>query len=118
MSDSDWATRHSTTGWTFQYQQATISWASKKQDTIALSSCEAEIMAASEAAKEALHLRGLLSGLDAIDDSPTHLSVDNQSAIAVPKHKTIPTGAPLIAWSHQLSVQLENGTGFQYIPFP
>jgi len=23
----------------------------------------------------------------------------------------------LIAWSHQLSVQLENGTGFQYDPF-
>ena len=30
MSDSDWAVKHSTSGWTFQFQQATISWASKK----------------------------------------------------------------------------------------
>jgi len=33
----------------------------------------------------------------------------NQSEIAVPTHKTIPTGAPLIAWSNQLTVSLENG---------
>jgi hypothetical protein len=32
---------------------AIISWGSKKQISVALSSCEAEIMAASEAAKEA-----------------------------------------------------------------
>jgi iduronate 2-sulfatase len=40
----------------------------------------------------------------------------NQSALAVPAHKTLPAGAPLIAWSHQLGVQLENGTGFSYGP--
>lgn len=40
-------------------------------------------MAASEAAKEALHLRGLLDDLDCGDSSPVRLSVDNQSAIAV-----------------------------------
>lgn len=83
MSDSDWAVRHSTSGWTFQLNSATISWGSKKQPVIALSSCEAEIMAASEAAKEALHLRGLLTELGIDCDAPTHLSVDNQSAIAV-----------------------------------
>ena len=89
MSDSDWAVKHSTSGWTFQFQQATISWASKKQNVVALSTCEAEIMAASEASKEALHLRSVLKDLDAVDDSPMHLSVDNQSAIAVaynPEH--------------------------------
>ena len=37
--------------------QATVSWGSKKQVSMALSSCEAEIMAASDAAKEALYLR-------------------------------------------------------------
>ena len=89
MSDSDWAVKHSTSGWTFQYQQATIAWASKKQNVVALSSCEAEIMAASEAAKEAVHLRSTLQELGAADDSPMSLSVDNQSAIAVaynPEH--------------------------------
>ena len=46
-------------------------------------------MAASEASKEALHLRSTLQDLDAFGDEPMHLSVDNQSAIAVaynPEH--------------------------------
>lgn len=62
---------------------AAISWGSKKHPVVALSSCQAEIMAASEAAKEVLHLRGLLSDLDQGDPNPMHLSVDDQSAIAV-----------------------------------
>eukprot|EP00965_Chrysotila_dentata_P015562 515227-Pleurochrysis_carterae.AAC.1 len=53
FSDSDWATRHSTTGYVFIYNRAAISWASKKQASVSLSSCEAEIVAASEATKEA-----------------------------------------------------------------
>lgn len=40
----------------------------------------------------------------------------NQSAIAVAAHKTLPTGAPLVSWSQQLAVKLENGTSFQYSP--
>lgn len=30
--------------------------------------------------------------------------------------QVLPTGTPLIAWSRQLGVSLENGTGFQYDP--
>jgi hypothetical protein len=89
MSDSDWAVKHSTSGHVFKYMTAAISWGSKKQPTVALSSCEAEIMAASEASKEAISLRTLLSDLGFGDDEPTHLHVDNQSAIAVaynPEH--------------------------------
>jgi hypothetical protein len=41
----------------------------------------------------------------------------NDSDIAVPLDKTLPEGAPLIAWSRQLTVELENGTSFQYDPF-
>eukprot|EP00965_Chrysotila_dentata_P105403 3481050-Pleurochrysis_carterae.AAC.1 len=62
-SDSDWATRHSTTGWVFFHGRAAISWSSKKQATVALSSCEAEIVAASEATKEAVYLRALFDDL-------------------------------------------------------
>eukprot|EP00965_Chrysotila_dentata_P037869 1259265-Pleurochrysis_carterae.AAC.4 len=47
--DSDWATRHSTSGYIFIYNQVAISWASNKQPSVALSSCEAENIAASEA---------------------------------------------------------------------
>ena len=68
---------------------AAISWSSKKQPTIALSTCEAEIVAASEASKDAISLRALLEDLGFADPSPTCLAVDNQSAIAVaynPEH--------------------------------
>ena len=89
MSDSDWAVKHSTSGMVFMYQTAAISWGSKKQATIALSSTEAEIVAASESAKEAISLRTFLDDLDLGDPEPLRLSVDNQSAIAVsynPEH--------------------------------
>ena len=88
-SDSDWATRHSTSGFVFQYCRAAVSWGTKKQATIALSSCEAEIVAASEAAKEAVYLKSFLSELKLGQSSPVSLAVDNQSAINVaynPEH--------------------------------
>jgi len=44
QSDSDWGVRHSTSGWQFTYTMVVISWGSKKQISVALSSCEAEIM--------------------------------------------------------------------------
>ena len=80
MSDSDWATKHSTTGWVFMYNQACVTWNSSKQSSVALSSCEAEIMAASDAGKEAKFLRNFLSELGLGDPSPTALHVDNQAA--------------------------------------
>ena len=80
MSDADWAVKHSTSGFVFNYCSAAISWASKKQPRVALSSCEAELMAASEATKEAVYLRRFLAELGHADDAPTRLSVDNQAA--------------------------------------
>ena len=62
------------------YNQACISWASKKQPSVALSSCEAEIMAASEAAKEAVYLGSFLGELDGHDGSPIDLRLDNKAA--------------------------------------
>ena len=89
QSDSDWAVRHSTTGWQFTFSAATISWGSKKQTSVALSSCEAEIMAASEAAKEALFLSALLRELGVVFKEPIELGLDNTAAIAIsynPEH--------------------------------
>ena len=79
-SDSDWAVKHSTSGWVFLYNSATISWGTKKQTSVALSSCEAEIMAASEATKEAVYLDTFLSELGLSDGKPIDLSVDNTGA--------------------------------------
>ena len=80
-SDSDWGVKHSTSGHTFDLGSATISWASKKQPTVALSSCEAEIMAGSEAAKEAIYLSAFLRELGFDVDEPPPLHLDNKSAI-------------------------------------
>ena len=82
MTDSDWATKHSTSGWVFQYCRAAVSWGCEKQKSVALSSCEAEIMAASEAAKEAIYLKRFLEqfGLQEPGD-PVALACDNQAAI-------------------------------------
>ena len=79
-SDSDWAVRHSTTGFVFTYCRAAISWGSKRQKSIALSSCEAEIVAASEAAKEATYFGRFLEELGDGDGSPVELGVDNRAA--------------------------------------
>ena len=65
------------------YSQAVISWGSKKQVSVALSSCEAEIMAASEAAKEAIYLSRFLGELGYDQSEPVELGMDNQSAIAI-----------------------------------
>ena len=79
MTDSDWAVKHSTSGYVFKFCQAAISWSSKKQTTVALSSCEAEIMAASEAAKEAVYISRLSQELGISSNSPV-LHCDNRSA--------------------------------------
>ena len=81
FSDSDWAVRHSTSGFTFHLGSATVSWSSKKQTTVALSSCEAEIMAGSEAAKEAIYLSTFLRELGLDMSAPPPLRLDNKSAI-------------------------------------
>ena len=82
MSDADWAVKHSTSGFVFTMSRAAISWGSKKQPTIALSSCESEIMAASEAAKEAVYLDRFVEELGyKSTQEPIHLSLDNKAAI-------------------------------------
>ena len=81
FSDSDWAVKHSTSGHTFSLGSATISWTSKKQPSVALSSCEAEIMAGSEAAKEAIYLSAFLPELGFDMSEPPPLKMDNKSAI-------------------------------------
>ena len=64
----------------FTFNSAAISWGSRKQDSVALSSCESEIMAASEAAKEAVYPSEYTTELDAPPTLPVALSVDNTGA--------------------------------------
>ena len=62
-SDSDWVIKNTTSGWIIFWQNAPLVWGSRKQNCVALSSCEAEIIALSEAAKDMVYLRKFISGL-------------------------------------------------------
>jgi hypothetical protein len=87
FSDSDLAAnlvgRRSTAGMTFYLNECLITWCSQKQKTVALSSCEAEFMATTVAAMQALWLRNLLSELTSTKPRVVTLYVDNTSAIAL-----------------------------------
>ena len=87
-SDSDFALGHSTTGFGLCYGNGTIEYSSKRQTSIATSSTEAEIMAASQCAFEILYYRGLLEEMGVDMSEPTTLYVDNSGAIALSKHQT------------------------------
>ena len=63
-----------------------ISWSSRIQSVVALSSTEAEYIAASRATQEAYWLRELLKELGHEQKTPTHLLCDNQGALALSKN--------------------------------
>lgn len=91
-TDSDWAgdhdTRRSTSGFVFTLGSGPISWQSKRQPTVALSTCEAEYAGQTQAAKEAIWLRGLLSQLTGTEQFLRSVIIygDNQGAIALAKN--------------------------------
>jgi hypothetical protein len=74
-------TRRSTTGYLFVFGGAPISWASRLQPTVALSSTEAEYMAATEATNEAIYLRQLFTDMNCPPRVATVIFEDNQGAI-------------------------------------
>lgn len=83
--DSDWAVGHSTSGWAVFFGGAVIGYGSKRQHSVALSSTEAEIMAASHAASELIYFRSLLRELGDEVSEPTELYVDNVGEIELSK---------------------------------
>lgn len=85
-SDADWAgntanSKRSTSGYVFVLAGAAISWISKRQNIVALSSTESEYIAAISAAQEALFLRQLLQQIAPSPTTPTLLLLDNQGAL-------------------------------------
>ena len=87
---ADWAgdvdTRRSTSGYVFQIGSGTVSWSSRKQQTVAKSSTEAEYVALSSATWEAVWLRRLMKDLGRQMDAPTTIYEDNQGAIELAKN--------------------------------
>ena len=88
--DADWGSdvndRKSTSGYAFMLAGGAISWSSKKQTSVALSSTEAEYIAGTHGAKEAIWLRQFLEQIHFPPSSPTILHIDNQSAIVIAKN--------------------------------
>lgn len=86
-TDSDWAgdkdSSRSTSAHVFYLCGAPICWMSKLQTTVALSSCEAEIISTVAAAREAIWLRQLLSELGFPQTEPTTILGDNAACLIV-----------------------------------
>jgi hypothetical protein len=89
-SDSDLVgdidTRESTNGTLFFLGNCLISWQSIKQRVVALSSCEAEYVAATTAATQAIWLAQLLSKLTEEEAQTVELKVDSKSALALARN--------------------------------
>jgi len=89
-SDADWAgdigSRHSTTGNVFVMSGAAVSWLSKRQPVVALSTTEAEYIALCTTVQEATWLRRLLTDIKASPVRSTVIKEDNQSAISIAKN--------------------------------
>ena len=91
FSDSDWGSsedKRSTTGYMFCLNEhgGAISWKSRKQPTIALSTCEAEYMALVATTQEALFLSTLVRDFGLSTTEPIPLRGDNQGAISLVKN--------------------------------
>lgn len=86
FSDADWAgdirSRKSTTGFVYRYAGGAVSWCSRKQSSVTLSSMESEYVALSEASQELVWLLKLLNDLGEPYDGPVKVMEDNQSCIA------------------------------------
>ena len=76
----------STTGHVFYLGESPITWCSQKQETVALLSCEAEFMAGTVAARQAIWLRDLLGEIDPMLREKVIIKIDNQSTIALTKN--------------------------------
>ncbi|XP_062704203.1 uncharacterized protein LOC134286584 [Aedes albopictus] len=80
FSDSDWAgdtgTRKSTTSFVLFYSGGAVSWASRRQDCVTLSTLEAEYVALTETCQEVVWMRRLLGDLGEEQTTATVVNED------------------------------------------
>lgn len=93
FSDADFAadtqTRRSMSGYILKLGNSPIIWGSKKQKAIALSTTEAEFVAACEATKEIIWVKRLVSELTCGNIDIPELRIDNQSTIRLIKNPDV-----------------------------
>ena len=88
-SDADWGSnpndRKSILGNAYIMGGAAIGWLSKKKSITAISTCDAEYVAAAACARHVTWLRNLFLCSGFAQDAPTQLFCDNQAAISLTK---------------------------------
>ena len=76
-------TRRSTSGYTLHMNGGMVNWRSKTQPLITLSSCESELVACTDAVRDVLWARHMLSEQNATQHGATVVAQDNQSTIQI-----------------------------------
>lgn len=120
-TDSDWAsdidTRRSCAGHVVNMSGGAVNWSSKRQATVALSSTEAEYMAASTAVCDVIWLKQLADELNRGADKSITVFCDNESAIKLAKSDAFcPRTKQIDIRFHHLRQKIENGSiNIQYI---
>lgn len=121
-TDADYAGvadgRKSTGGYLYTFLGGPVSWASKRQTAVALSSTESEYMAMTEAAKEATWLQRFTAELGIRQkDRPVLLHADNQGAIALCTNPEFHRRTKHIdvAWHYIREVVIEGRINVDYV---
>lgn len=121
--DADWAScnidRRSYTGYCFVLSGCVISYESRKQRTVALSSTESEYMALAEACKEAIYLSNLMSELGIYDrNKPLILYSDSQSSLKLASNPMFHKRTKHIDVRHHFSRECvaNNRINISYVP--
>ncbi|GJV92386.1 retrotransposon protein, putative, ty1-copia subclass [Tanacetum coccineum] len=98
-TDASWETDRddlrSQTGFVFVMNGGAVDWKISKQSTTAMSSMEAEYIAAAEAAREAIWIRKFIFGLGVVPsiDRPMDMYCDNTGAITIANEPGVQKGA-------------------------
>ena len=120
--DADWASdasdRKSVSGYVITMAGGAVSWSSKKQTSVALSTAEAEYIAATHVAKQVLWQRSLFTELDFEIPTTSTIFTDNQAAISISHHPEFHSRTKHIDIAyHFLRDLVESGTlDIIYIP--
>src|SRR5258708_37090374 len=121
-SDSDWAgdprDHRSMSGFIFTMAGAAVSWSSKKQPSVALSSMEGKYMAMTHTTKEAVWIQQFLQDIWFPLPNPTTLLVNNQGAIALTSNPTFHAQMKHIGVRHHFIRERvkDHNISLEYIP--
>ena len=120
-SDADWASqehRHSISGYVFTIDGGAVSWSLKRQPIVALSTMEAEYIAATHAAKEALWICMFLTEIARPLVKPLTIHLDNFSATSITKNDGYhPRTKHIYIWYHFIHHAVQRGLlHIDYVP--